>query len=127
MSLASAEAARNLSIATERKMEVIYISGPMTGLPSFNREAFVKAEKILQEKGKEAVSPSLAEQDDEGMTWEPLRGKYSYYLKIALIKMLHCNAIVMLPGWENSKGAKVERYVAEALGYKVYESIEEVG
>ena len=108
-------------------MEVIYISGPMTGYPNFNREAFVKAEMCLIGKGKEVVSPSLVEQDDEGQTWKPLQGKYSYYLKIALQKMLRCNAIVMLDGWQDSKGARVERYLAEALGYKIYENVDDVG
>ena len=107
-------------------MEVIYISGPMTGYPNFNREAFVRAEMCLIGKGKEVVSPSLVEQDDEGMTWKPLQGKWEYYLKIALIKMLHCNTIVMLPGWQDSKGARVERYLAETLGFKIYEKLEDV-
>jgi len=126
MSLASVEAARNSSIVTERKVEVIYISGPMTGYPNFNREAFVKAEMNLIGKGKEIVSPSLTEQDDEGMPWKPLRGKWEYYFKIALIKMLHCNAIVMLDGWRYSLGARIERFLAKILKYKIYESIEEV-
>ena len=107
-------------------MEVIYISGPMTGYPNFNREAFTKAKIRLIGQGKEVVSPVLLEQDDEGRTWKPLQKKYSYYLKISLSKMLSCNAIVMLPGWEQSKGAKVERYLAEALGYKIYDNVEDV-
>ena len=107
-------------------MEVIYISGPMTGHPNFNREAFVKAEMNLIGTGKEAVSPSLVDQDDEGKTWKPLQGKWEYYLKIALSKMLRCNAIVMLPGWQESKGARVERYLAETLGYKIYDTVDDV-
>jgi len=117
---------RNSSIVMEHKVEVVYISGPMTGYPNFNREAFVKAEMNLIGKGKEVVSPSLLEQDDEGMLWKPLQGRWEHYLKIALSKMLLCNAIVMLPGWEQSKGAKLERYIAEVLGYKIYENVEDV-
>jgi hypothetical protein len=48
----------------------------MTGHPNFNREAFVKAEMNLIGKGKEAVSPSLVEQDDVVKTWKPLQGKW---------------------------------------------------
>ena len=107
-------------------MEVIYISGPMTGYPNFNREAFTKAKIRLIGQGKEVVSPVLLEQDDEGRTWKPLQGKWEYYLKIALSRMLHCNAIVMLSGWQESKGARLERYLAETLGYKIYENVEGV-
>jgi len=107
-------------------VEVIYISGPMTGYPNFNREAFVKAEMNLIGKGKEIVSPSLLEQDIEGRKFKTLEEAWMYYMKTALIKLLHCNAIVMLDGWSDSKGARLERYLAETLGYKIYESIEEV-
>jgi len=36
------------------------------------------------------------------------------------------DAIYMLPGWENSKGAKVEHGIARTLGLPIYYNLDEV-
>lgn len=90
----------------------IYLSGPMTGLPSLNHPAFNAEAERLRALGYFVINP--AEVDlDEGATWED-------YLRTDLIAMLDtCNAIVMLPGWEKSRGATLEHHVACALGFEV--------
>jgi hypothetical protein len=98
-------------------MEVIYISGPMTGYPNFNRNAFDEVEKYLISKGKEVVSPVLSDQISGKLTWKSCMRK-------SLQKLLHCNSIVMLPGWRESRGAKMERYLAEMLEYVIYENVD---
>lgn len=53
----------------------------------------------------EAVAPAIA---------------YEFWLKLDM-HFLHtsCNAILLLPGWELSSGARKEKEEAEALGYAV--------
>jgi len=102
--------------------EVIYISGPMTGYPGFNYDTFRKAELYLKEHGKTVVSPVILEEEDTGMPWLPLYGPYEYYLKQSLVRLLQCNAICMLPGWQLSTGACLERELAVKLKYTIYET-----
>lgn len=91
----------------------VYVSGPMTGLPEFNFPAFHAAAEALRELGHEVVNPA-----DAGVG-----GGLSYedYLRRDLHDLLGCNAICMLPGWEASKGARVEEHMARALGFTFVE------
>lgn len=84
----------------------IYLSGPMTGLPDFNYPAFHRMAKKFRAAGFEVENPA---ETPEFPTWEG-------YMRYALTKMLTCDAILMLDGWEHSRGAKIERDLALALG-----------
>lgn len=94
------------------KKDTVYISGQMGGLPNYNYPAFFQAEEDLKAKGYEVVNPAnIGVRDDEGFTW-------SDYMREALIKMLDRKVTVigLLDGWENSKGATMEKELAEQLG-----------
>lgn len=95
----------------------IYLSGPMTGIPEFNFPAFTAACESLRAAGHVVVSPhELIDGTDQ---------PWSYYIRHDLIAMLmHCNSIARLPGFENSKGACVENYVAMLLGFDFYNVID---
>lgn len=86
----------------------IYVSGPMTDYPEFNFPAFQEAAARLRAAGFEVEDPS-EKGVIEGWSWED-------YLRYDLHKVLECQGVATLPGWENSKGAKLEVYVAEQLG-----------
>ena len=104
----------------------VYLSGPMTGIPDWNRVAFDEAEKRLRELGaQEPYNPanfierfeslshaacmyrSLVELVDEALSTEPGYPTPWYDL------------LVSLPGWEKSAGARLEREVAVACGIEV--------
>lgn len=99
----------------------IYISGKMTGCPDLNRQAFDAAEKRLTAQGHFAINPHRI--NALFGTAEEL--KCSYFALCArlaravmdadLAAVRSCDAIYMLRGWENSRGAKKE--LAEALKY----------
>lgn len=96
---------------TERIKSRYYLCGPMSGLPNFNREAFFDVAASLLEAGvSEVFSP--AELSDEGRTWEDL-------MRICIGRLVKCDVLVVLPGWENSRGARLEMEIAEALGLRV--------
>lgn len=88
----------------------VYISGPITGVDFGNRFAFSCARSALELCGYDAVDPSEVQLDDAA-TWAD-------YMRADLKLLLDCDFIYMLEGWEDSKGARLERELAENLGIK---------
>jgi hypothetical protein len=101
----------------EQDKIVWYLSGPMTGIEEYNFPAFAKAAKFLRDQGLEVVSAHEIKHEDNGvpgsLTWDA-------YLRGDLIEMLKkCNGIILLPGWENSKGASLEFQLAIGLNFNM--------
>ena len=99
------------------KAPAIYISGPMTGLPNLNTEAFNHAEEKLRRAGWSDIrNPArLAVNEYENLP-------RSLYLRSDLRQLLDCQAILLLRGWERSKGARLEALIADEVGIRrVYE------
>jgi hypothetical protein len=95
----------------------VYIAGPMTGLPEFNFPAFAAVAKKLRALGCYVVSPhELSIQADRSLALP-----YEFYLRNSLKALLRCDEVVLLPGWERSKGACLEREIAQALKMTVTE------
>lgn len=91
----------------------IYISGPVTGIEDNNRKAFHEAVFLWECQGWNAINP--LETEPENPTWELCLRK-----DIALL--LGCDAIAMLPGWMDSRGARLEHFIARQLCMTVYNS-----
>jgi hypothetical protein len=93
-------------------MKKLYLSGPMTGISQFNFPAFNRAAQSLRASGYEVVNPAeMDEADATPQTWEQ-------YLRRDIRVLLDCEGIALLPGWENSRGAKLEARIALALGMR---------
>lgn len=90
---------------------VVYLSGPMSGLPEMNYPAFHAAAKKLRDAGVVVENPA-ENQPPECGTW-------AGYMRMALVQMLRCEAVVMLPNWQFSRGARIERQLASDLGIRV--------
>lgn len=84
----------------------VYIAGPMTGYKNFNRKAFFKAARTI--KSMEAIPVHTAGLPD-GLTYEE-------YLEKSLDLLEECDAICLLEGWEESKGALMEYGYAKSRG-----------
>jgi hypothetical protein len=91
----------------------LQLVGPMTGYPDWNYPAFREAAKALRESGHEVFSPA---ETAGGDTSQPR----AYYMRASLAALLHAEAIMLLPGWETSAGAKTEMRVALALSLPVF-------
>ena len=87
----------------------VYVAGPMTGLPNKNFPAFDKARDKLLAKGYWVVSPADLERNRDTLSYEG-------QMKDDLKHLLECDAIFLLEGWEFSKGASVEHFVARVAG-----------
>jgi len=91
----------------------VYISGPVSNIENYNREAFQLAEDYLQSLGHFVINPTKEVQPDAKKTWID-------YMRIDVGLLLRADAIYMLPGWQKSKGAKLEWKIARELEYKVF-------
>ena len=85
----------------------LYIAGPMSQLPEFNYPAFMDAERQLVAAGYEVENPARPGQVD-GWTWQD-------YMKRGIRQMLDCEGVALLPGWEDSPGARIEAQLARSL------------
>lgn len=92
----------------------IYLSGPMTGYPNFNREAFYAAEELLSPR-YDVVSPARIRVNPVDNA-EPL---WSDWMRAAIREMMDASAVALLPGWGKSTGAQVEYTLAINLGILV--------
>jgi hypothetical protein len=108
----------------------IYIAGPMRGIRHFNFPAFDAAVNFLSDAGWWPISPAALDRQSgfdekafpDDYDWIDLK-KAGFSLHDAIDRdvqaIKQCKAIYMLDGWENSKGARAEKALAEWLGLEV--------
>lgn len=89
----------------------LYVAGPMAGLPEFNYPAFFAAEKRLQKYGYDTFNPARTE-GREDWSWAD-------YMRVGIADVLASDGVAVLPGWESSRGARLEVHVAVELGLPV--------
>ena len=90
----------------------IHISGPMTGRVAHNAAAFATVRDALQEVGHETFSPPHD---------IPAAPGYRAAMVANLAWICEAaDALVSLPDWEESPGARAERATAMACGIPVW-------
>lgn len=90
---------------------IAYIAGRITGLPKVQVEhKFNIIANKLTGMGYQVVKP-IAVQDDS-KTWDDA-------VRSDIKKMLECDEVHLLPDWQESRGAKLERDIALRLGMEV--------
>lgn len=93
-------------------MQKCYIAGKVTGLDEkVYKLHFRKAEIAVSVLGYEPVNP-IELPHDHDLSWLS-------YMREAMIEMLKCDAIYVLPNWEDSRGARIEVNLAKELGIPV--------
>lgn len=96
-----------------------YISGPMKGVKGHNYPAFERATKALRGMGLKVVSPHEffpPPGADETIDWQERLMR----LRRDIVTLPSCQAIVMLPGWSKSRGARLELNTAMELDMAVH-------
>jgi len=89
----------------------IYIAGPMTGYEDFNYPAFHAAERKL----------ALCDVCNPARNFEGIQDlPYKEYIRQDIKTLLECDAIYLLCGWENSRGARLEKHIADVLGLEIH-------
>lgn len=89
----------------------IYLAGPMTGMPEYNYPAFHAEAARLRAVGYHVENPA---ENSPQPDWDS-------YMRQALRQMLGCDLIALLPGWQGSRGAVLERSVALQVGLPIVE------
>lgn len=120
------------------KAKRVYTAGPMSGHAKFNVPAFLAAQKDLIEQGFDAVLPVDLDipaerrqllKSKDGLDAHPSRSWAELLSEdLKLIGDTHVEGIVVLPGWQYSKGAKLETYFGRLLGLEIahYPSLKKV-
>lgn len=94
----------------------LYLAGPMTGLPDFNYPMFHRYAALLRGRGYEVFNPAEAHGGQQDL---PL---WQYYAE-DLPQVAAADGVAVLPGWQESTGAKIEVLVAQKLGKPVMEAV----
>lgn len=112
----------------------LYIAGPMRGKDFFNFAEFDRVAGVIEELGHVPVSPADLSRNavrDKGLA-TGIEGNYGApnfaiedFMEKDIRAMRDVDGIVLLDGWENSKGAAVELAYARYRGIPVYASIDE--
>lgn len=106
----------------------VYVSGPMRGCPDFNFPAFMAAAERLKEMGHVPINPAQRDIDrgfdPAGLSGFEDLGQLGFNLRhaLAIDAVLVCeeaDAVLVLDGWERSKGATAEVALARACGIPV--------
>jgi Domain of unknown function (DUF4406) len=99
----------------------VYLSGPISNndsqIQEHNLQEFHRvAECLRSQDGYEVINPAEFSEQHPDLS-------YQSYIRADLRDMLTCNAVLMLDGYQESKGAMIEKRVAEMVGIEVFTDI----
>lgn len=105
-------------------MTTIYLAGPMTGVKDYNFPLFFAVEHELHCQGYRVENPAknngdtlsaaIADAQRETRSW-------AEYMRLDLVRLAKSDTICLLPGWQNSRGARLEYGIAVELGMGIHE------
>lgn len=103
-------------------MKIIYIAGPMSGIPNDNRASFDAAAARFRAAGWVVLNPvEIGDQrfaGQHGITAEQ-------YLAADIIEIMStgCRSIALLPGWQFSTGARAEVSIAITFRFTFFDAV----
>ncbi len=94
----------------------LYIAGKISGLEyGLAYAKFADAAIFLRSIGHEPVNPMEVNGLDGGGNEHP----WSEYMRRDIPVLLSCDGIFLLPCWVDSKGARLEKHIADELGMTI--------
>ena len=101
----------------------VYLSGKVTGMDKeATREYFARYQKHYEERGYAVFDPmEKAETYIEGYKkiYQGTAPSEEGVMLYLILELSQCDIVAMLPGWENSYGAQIERLWAMRHGKEV--------
>ena len=103
----------------KNRPDVLYIAGPMTGIPEHNFPQFMKAARYLRRRGYAVINPAEMDifVDKRKVTSEFCMARDFAAITGAYLAGLRVE-IALLPRWFRSRGARHEVALAEMLKLK---------
>lgn len=96
----------------------LYISGPITGRPEGNRAAFTRAARELSAAGHEVLNPHVVV--ESALRYGVPSWAECMWLDLAALCAFRPDGVVLLEGWQDSRGAQVEKHLLASLGCAVF-------
>lgn len=93
------------------RLKRIYLAGPMTGYPELNFPLFHSETARLRALGLDVVNPAEINADQAA--------EWSACMRADIAQLVTCDAVALLPGWRDSRGATLERDIAHRLGMHI--------
>ena len=103
---------------------IVYVAGPMRGIPEFNFPAFDQARDYVVGLDKyQVISPADVDREEK-LELPDVNDVPANIFELCMRRDLeivaNAHAILLLKGWEASKGANNELFVANACGVEVW-------
>ncbi len=100
-------------------MKLVYVAGPFSAKTREGIEANIRrAEDVGIEIARGGDFPVIPHANTARPEFERVQD-YPFWIEGTLELMRRCDEVVMVPGWEDSKGARGERTEALAMGLPV--------
>lgn len=95
-------------------MTTVYLAGPMSGYENHNYAAFKEATEKLRKLGLRVESPhEIDERFPNRAHYNDPDQEWLWYMLQCVPMVFKSDIIVMLSGWEKSRGACLERSIAQ--------------
>lgn len=106
-------------------IKVIYVAGKLTGPNNYEIMQNVRrAEEVGMEVVKAGAYPAIPHANT-GMTFWGV-GDEAFWYKGTLELLRRCDAVITVPGWQDSKGAVAEVREASLLKMPIFETAREL-
>lgn len=113
------------------KYKKVYLSGPITGKPNDNIEEFEKYKQKFKNLNYEVVNPHdlftrefvddlNRKLENKEITFEEY---HDTFMRTDIKAMMDCDFVAVLNGYENSKGANIEVYIARNINMPIIDAV----
>lgn len=86
-----------------------YIAGPISSNLGGYKAEFAAADAKLKAQGHDTINPAE----------NPPQPDWASYMRISTGQLVTCDGVAALPGWERSRGARLELHIAAELGMPI--------
>ena len=104
---------------------LVYVAGKLTAdskerMEAYRQEAKAFGAEVRRATGCRTFIPHVQIEEDPHLDGEALWGQC---MEDCLLIMSRCDAVIFMPNWTHSRGARVERLNARAWGIPIADSI----